>query len=234
MASSRFSALALITLCSAALVVACGDDGDGSGSGGSGTGMSTGGGGTGGTGTGTGGAGTGGTGTGTGGMVPFEVTSNTFAEGETIPTEVECGPPIANGPGMNVSPDLTWTPGPAGTQSYAVVVRDIDAMIPQFPEGIIHWVIYDIPAATLSLPQGLMANYDVAEIPGAKQAELQGSGYFGFFGPCSPNSINTYVWTVHAMPEATVPGVSMASTESEIAAAIESTSIAQVSLSGES
>ena len=232
MAYARFPALALFTLCSAALVVGCGDDGGGSGSGGSGTGMSTGG--TGGTGgmVGTGGMGTGGMGT--GGMAPFEVTSTTFAEGETIPTNVECGPPIANGPGMNVSPDLTWTPGPSETQSYAVVVRDIDATPPQYPEGIIHWVIYDIPAATLSLPTGVTDNYDVTEIPGAKQAELQGSGYFGFFGPCSPNSINTYVWTVHAMPEATVPGVTMASTESEIAAAIESTSIAQVSLSGES
>lgn len=230
MAASRLSAFALVTLSSVALAAGCGDDGGENGSGGSGNtgGMI----GTGGAGTGA--TGGGGSGTGTGGMAPFEVTSTAFGEGETVPTVHECGPPIAMGPGMNVSPDLTWTPGPTGTQSYAVVVRDVDAMIPQYPEGIIHWVIYDIPATTLSLPEGVMAAYDVTEAPGAKQANIQGSGYFGYFGPCSPNSVNTYVWTVHAMPEATVPGVSMASTESEIAAAIESTSIAQVSLSGES
>ena len=97
MVSSRFSALALR---SAALVVGCDDDGDGADSGGGGTGAATGGaGGTGGTG-GTGGmVGTGGMGT--GGMAPFDVTSTTFAEGETIPTNVECGPPIANGPGKS-------------------------------------------------------------------------------------------------------------------------------------
>ncbi|MEM6991561.1 MAG: YbhB/YbcL family Raf kinase inhibitor-like protein [Myxococcota bacterium] len=171
-------------------------------------------------------------GVGTTGSVEFQVTSSAFTEGGTIPQPHECGPPLSpDGPGDDVSPDLTWTPGPAETQSYAVVVRDIDATIPAFPEGIIHWVIYDIPADGLSLPEGVAPGYDVS---GAHQAELQGSGYFGYFGPCSPTTVNTYVFTVHAMPDPTIAGVTMASSESEIAAMIESSSIAQTSLSGES
>lgn len=172
---------------------------------------------------------------GSGGMQPFALSSSAFAEGETIGMQYECGPPApVSGTGDNLTPPLSWTPGPAETQSYAVVVRDVDAMIAQFPEGIIHWVIYDIPANVSSLPEGIPAGYEVSDPAGAKQAEVQGSGFFGYFGPCSPNSINTYVFTIHAMATPTLPGVTMASSESEIAGLIESTSIASASLSGES
>ncbi|MBK6685777.1 MAG: YbhB/YbcL family Raf kinase inhibitor-like protein [Deltaproteobacteria bacterium] len=165
--------------------------------------------------------------------VPFVVTSTAFAEGGTVPLRYECGPPL-QGPGDNISPNLTWTNGPAGTQSYAVVVRDTDARVPQFPEGIIHWVIYNIPATVHTLPEGIPGAFTVAAPAGARQANIQGSGFFGYFGPCSPTRVNTYVWTVHAMPTVTVPNVSRASSESTIAAEIEATSIAQATLSGES
>ena len=180
--------------------------------------------------------GAGGTGgMGTGGMLPFTVSSTAFAEGDTIPVDHECGPPApVSGTGGNQTPPLTWTPGPPGTLSYAVVVRDIDATVPQFPDGIIHWVIYDIPATVAMLPQNVPPGYQVTTPAGAKQAEVQSTGFFGYFGPCSPNSINTYVFTVHAMNAAVLPGVTMASSEAEIAAIIESTSIASASLSGES
>jgi Raf kinase inhibitor-like YbhB/YbcL family protein len=220
----------LLFTCALAFTMACGDDDSGTGS------SNDDGGGAGGAGTGgsggviaTGGMG----GMGTGGTLPFTVTSTAFAEGDMIPLPHECGPPL-QGPGMNLSPQLGWTPGPAETQSYAVVVRDVDAMIPQYPEGVIHWVIHDIPAATFELPEGVMDGYMAAAPAGALQANIQGSGFFGYFGTCSPNSVNTYVFTVHAMPTATVPGVTMQSAESEVAAAIESASIAQTALAGES
>lgn len=181
---------------------------------------------------GTGGAAGGATG-GAAGTVAFAVTSAAFQEGGAIPLAHECGPPL-QGPGQNLSPPLSWTPGPAGTQSYAVVVRDVDAKVTQYPEGIIHWVIYDIPKSASALPQGVKAGYQVADPAGAKQANIQGSGFYGYFGMCSPNSVNTYVFTVHAMPTPALPGVTQQSSESEIAAAIEANSIAQAALSGES
>ncbi|MCA9617842.1 MAG: YbhB/YbcL family Raf kinase inhibitor-like protein [Myxococcales bacterium] len=228
---ATFQSWMLVGSCLALLTaLGCGDEG---GSGGSGAGASGGGSASGGMTASGGMAATGGS-TATGGMAPFAVTSDAFEEGGTIPQPHECGPPIAMGPGSNVSPALTWTPGPPGTASYAVVVHDVDAKIAQFPNGIIHWVIYDIPASTLSLSEGIMQGYAVATPSGAKQGEIQGSGYFGYFGPCSPNSVNTYVFTVHALPEASLAGVSMASSESEVAAIVEQSSIAQASLSGES
>jgi hypothetical protein len=207
------------------LVVTCGDEDTGrddDGSTTSGAGGSAGGGGSGGAG-------------GAGGVAPFALTSPAFAEGDTIPLAHECGPPApVMGNGGNLTPQLEWTAGPPGTASYALVVRDIDAQIPQFPEGIIHWVIYDIPASAGGLPEGVAPGYQPAEPAGAKQAEIQGSGFFGYFGPCSPNSVNTYVFTLHAMGSAALPNVTMQSSESDVAAAIESSSIATASLSGES
>jgi Raf kinase inhibitor-like YbhB/YbcL family protein len=213
--------LLFLGLC-AASILACSsnetappaDDGGGGGT------ASSGGGGTGGSG--------GGAVTSTGGMAPFALTSTAFAEGETIPETHECGAGIGNGPGDNLSPPLSWTEGPPGTQSYAVVMHDLDFM------NLTHWVIYDIPATTLSLPAGVPSGYQPPSPAGAKQAEIQGSGYFGYFGPCSPNSINTYQWTVHAMPTPTLEGVTMDSTEIQISTAVEATSIAAASLSGES
>ncbi len=164
---------------------------------------------------------------GTGGMLPFALTSSAFVEGGTIPQTHECGAGVGSGPGDNLSPPLSWTPGPASTQSYAVVMRDIDA------GGLVHWVIYDIPPATTALPMAVPSGYQPGAVAGAKQAEIQGSGYFGYFGPCSPQSVNTYQWTVHALPSPSL-AVTMQSTENEIAAAVEAASIASAALSGES
>ena len=159
---------------------------------------------------------------------PFELTSTAFVEGATIPTIHECGPQtVPNGPGQDVSPPLAWTPGPEGTQSYALVMQDIDS-------SVIHWVVYDIPATASSLPQGIVPGYAIGDPSGAKQAELQGSGYFGYFGPCSPGVVNTYRFTLYAMPTATLAGATMQSSETELAASIPAASIASAALAGES
>ncbi|BCP56073.1 hypothetical protein K32_46900 [Kaistia sp. 32K] len=69
----------------------------------------------------------------------------------------------------NVSPSVTWSPGPAGTQSYALLMTDPD--VPQDlsqinkpgtviavdapRQTIYHWVLTDIPPATSSFPAGI-------------------------------------------------------------------------------
>jgi Raf kinase inhibitor-like YbhB/YbcL family protein len=208
----------VISLC--LLAAACGRDGDGDGGGDAGGG--------------------GDTGTGadsgplpdsgppdTGAPATFTLTSTAFAEGGMVPLRYECGPPLSKGPGENVSPPLAWTGGPTAG-SYAIVMRDRDFM------NLVHWVIYDIPAATHDLPEDVNAVYMPLVPDGARQAELQGSGYFGYFGPCSPSSVNTYEWTVHAIADPMLGGVTRDSTEDEIADAVEAASIGSASLSGES
>lgn len=159
--------------------------------------------------------------------VPFAVSTSAFDEGGPVPEPHRCGPPlVADESGMNVSPALAWTAGPADTASYAVVVRDMSA------GGLVHWAIYDIPAVLRALPEGVPAAQMPLAVDGARQAEIQGSGYFGYFGPCSGGRGNVYVWTLHALPDETLPGVDPTTPETEVAALVEERSLASASLSG--
>ena len=157
---------------------------------------------------------------------PFELWTTAFEEGGVIPLRYECGG-IVQGPGENISPDLAWTDGPEGTASYAIVMDDVDS-------GVVHWVIYDIPADVLLLAEDLPSGYILSEPDGALQAELQGSGYHGYFGPCSEFSTNTYRWTLHAVEDEAVPGASQDTNEYDMVPLIEAASLESVSLSGES
>lgn len=53
----------------------------------------------------------------------------------------------------NTFPGLSWTAGPAGTRSYAIVMQDADAMVGGGP--ILHWTMVNIPASVTSLPTGM-------------------------------------------------------------------------------
>jgi Raf kinase inhibitor-like YbhB/YbcL family protein len=232
--SDMFDLFRPVLLVSCLVIAACGDDtssssnGGNGGSGGDGGAPTTGGADTGGGGESTGGApegGSGGTGgDGTGGAEAFALTSTAITEGQTIPEVYEC----ENGGGDNISPPLAWTEGPPGTMAYAIVMRDLD-----FQSGYLHWVIWDIPVGTTSLPQDVEHEFEPATPAGAKQADVQGV-FYGYFGPCSPNSVNTYQWTVHAVDVATLPNLDMNSSLEEAADAVEAASIASATLSGES
>jgi Raf kinase inhibitor-like YbhB/YbcL family protein len=194
------------------------------GSGGSGTGGS-GGSGTGGSGgSGTGGSGAVDGGAGQDGASSFALTSGAFAQGATIPQRHLC----TSGGGQNISPGLTWTAGPAGTQSYAVIMRDLDYM-----NGFLHWVIWDIPASQLALPENVDHTYQPAAPAGAKQAPFNGS-ITGYYGPCSPSSVNTYEFTLYALPNATLSGLTQQSSKEQAASAIVAAALASAKFSGES
>ena len=85
--------------------------------------------------------------------------------------------------GGNISPSLSWTRGPAGTQTYAVVMEGID-VVDGHP--VIHWVMYNIPATTTGLPEHVPAEMrlQAAGLNGAMQIKLRGSA--GYYGPRAP------------------------------------------------
>ena len=165
--------------------------------------------------------------------VAFALTSAAFEEGGTIPTTHECGPPVVgDGPGDNATPPLSWTAGPAGTAAYALVMRDLDFTPAGYPDGLLHWVVYDIPADARSLDADLPDGARLDDPAGALQAELQNSGYYGYLGPCSPSSVNTYSFTIHALGTAALSPDD--DSEITVAEQIEAASLASASLSGES
>lgn len=102
----------------------------------------------------------------------FSIRSSAFDNGAAIPQEYTCQ-------GRNISPQLEWEGLPSGTQSLALVCDDPDA-----PAGTwVHWVIYNIPATTSNLKQGIPTSPQLAE------GMLQGKNDFGnrgWAGPCPP------------------------------------------------
>ncbi|MEM9488475.1 MAG: YbhB/YbcL family Raf kinase inhibitor-like protein [Myxococcota bacterium] len=126
--------------------------------------------------------------------LPFtlDVTSTTVPAGGVMPeytvfSDFGCT-------GGNISPELSWSPGPEGTQSYMIMMYDPDA-----PTGVgfHHWWIANLPAATLSLPEG--ASNDNILPEGAVQGR-QDYGGSSYGGPCPPEGrthrYQFYVWAM--------------------------------------
>jgi para-nitrobenzyl esterase len=77
----------------------------------------------------------------------------------------------------NKFPGLEWTPGPAGTKSYVIIMQDTDAVMRGGP--ILHWTMFNIPGTKLeagmtTLPAGASNG---PNIRGANQA---------YWGPRTP------------------------------------------------
>jgi Raf kinase inhibitor-like YbhB/YbcL family protein len=154
---------------------------------------------------------------GSGGMAAFTLTSTGFAEGAAIPAKFACA-------GANTSPDFAWTPGPTGTLSYAILLTDKS-------NNLIHWVMWDIPAATTSLPADLEKKANPAIPAGSKQAKAYDNQTFGYLGPCPP-SVHTYEFAVVALDVATLPNVTTASTRPQVDAQILNHDLGTATLTG--
>jgi Raf kinase inhibitor-like YbhB/YbcL family protein len=123
----------------------------------------------------------------------FVLDSQSFGSGTTLSNsqvynQRECH-------GGNLSPQLSWSGAPEGTQSYAVTMFDTDA---RDGRGLWHWVLFDIDAKTMSLPVGAG---DANKAPLGSSSARNGMGDLGYSGPCPPQDEKQhhYVVTVYAL-----------------------------------
>ena len=70
------------------------------------------------------------------GGVKMELKSTAFEPGGLIPAKYTCD-------GQDISPPLSWSDAPTGTQSLALISDDPDAPVGTW----VHWVIWNIPAS---------------------------------------------------------------------------------------
>jgi len=77
-----------------------------------------------------------------------------FADGADIPVKFSQAAPGA-APGEGTSPAIAWGNVPAGTQTFVLNMRDLDVARNKGTEDQAHWVVWNIPAATTSLPEGV-------------------------------------------------------------------------------
>jgi Raf kinase inhibitor-like YbhB/YbcL family protein len=112
---------------------------------------------------------------------PFALTSTAFKNGANI-AQTNAGN-IMGCTGDNKSPALEWKNPPAGTKSFALLVHDPDA--PTGGAGFWHWIVYNIPADTTSLPEGAGDPAGAGLPKGAVQGNTD-VGKPGYVGPCPP------------------------------------------------
>ena len=153
--------------------------------------------------------------------VAFELKSTAFAANGAIPVEHTCD-------GKDLSPPLSWSGAPAGTKSFALIMDDPDA-----PPGTwVHWVLYDLPGTTTSLPAGV-----------ARGEKLEGGGVqglcwgvesftrVGYYGPCPPaGSPHHYHFKLYALGAAL--GLTPKSTKDRVLKAMEGHVLAETELVG--
>ncbi len=95
----------------------------------------------------------------------LQISSTAFSTGVTIPKKFTCD-------GPDVSPQLKWNDPPATTQGFALIMDDPDAPVGTW----VHWVLYDLPANTRELTEGVAKQEQLAS--GARQAPGKPHRYF--------------------------------------------------------
>lgn len=115
----------------------------------------------------------------------LQITSDAFEHEGTIPADYACG-------GVEVSPALTWSEPPTGTQSFALIMDDPDSSSVPF----VHWVIFNIPASARGLPEA-MPNDEV--LPDGSIQGRTSRFSTGYMGPCPPGGIHHYRFHIYAL-----------------------------------
>jgi Raf kinase inhibitor-like YbhB/YbcL family protein len=116
----------------------------------------------------------------------FALKTTVFTDGGAIPKKYTCD-------GADVSPALNWHEAPTGTQSFALIADDPDAPVGTWT----HWIIWNIPAKTSALPEG------VPKVGDSGDGARQGKNDFkriGYGGPCPPSgNPHRYFFKLYAL-----------------------------------
>jgi len=113
------------------------------------------------------------------------IKSPAFVPGGKIPGKYTCD-------GMDISPPLTWTSGPEGTKTFALICDDPDA-----PMGTwVHWVLFNLPADITEFRENVPPERELES--GAKQG-MNDFRKIGYGGPCPPGGVHRYFFKLYAL-----------------------------------
>ena len=117
--------------------------------------------------------------------MPFELTSIAFAAQASVPRDYTCD-------GNDTSPPLSWTNPPQGTQTFALICDDPDAPGATW----VHWVLFNIPGATRSIPANIPAQ---DRLPDGSLHGRNSWGRLEYGGPCPPSGTHRYFFKLYAL-----------------------------------
>src|ERR1700704_935810 len=111
---------------------------------------------------------------------PLIMTTTAWEDGGVIPDKYT----MAAGASA-VSPELKWSQGPPGTQSFALLFTAPEPVLAKGSKmDITHWLIWNIPGTSTGLPEGVAQG----ELPdGSRQVSLRGNAYMGPGPPAGPS-----------------------------------------------
>ncbi|HRX59857.1 MAG TPA: YbhB/YbcL family Raf kinase inhibitor-like protein [Candidatus Competibacter sp.] len=117
------------------------------------------------------------------------LTSPAFSHNGLMPARFTCD-------GHDLSPELHWSGLPPQTQSLALIVDDPDAPDPAAPRMTwVHWVLYNLPPATVHLPEGVATG----DLPPGTREGKNDWGRTGYGGPCPPVGRHRYFHKLYAL-----------------------------------
>jgi Raf kinase inhibitor-like YbhB/YbcL family protein len=137
------------------------------------------------------------------------LTTSGWADGDPIPAK------YTQAVQAPVSPALSWTNTPAGTASFALVMHDADVAQTRGTDDFLHWLVWNIPGASTSLPEAVPAGPTLPD--GTQQIAGRGNAYIGPGAPAT-GPMHHYIFELYALD--TRLTVAPAATPAETRAAI--------------
>ena len=123
------------------------------------------------------------------------MTVSGFPDGGQIPVKFsQAAPGVAVGEGL--SPAITWANAPSGTQSFFLHMHDMDLARNKTTDDQAHWLVWNIPANSTGLPEGVAKGSQLAD--GSYQISATGPMYRGP-GAGANGPFHHYVFEVFAL-----------------------------------
>lgn len=144
------------------------------------------------------------------------LTSNAFKHEAAIPARYTCTD-------ADLSPELTWSGAPDATASFALIMDDPDAPGSTW----VHWIVFNLPADTTTLPEGINSDDD---LPGDALHGQNSWRRSDYGGPCPPSGTHRYFFKLYALDSTLdlAPGA----TKTDVLAAMEGHILAETQLIG--
>ena len=120
---------------------------------------------------------------------PMTLTTTAFPDGGQIPAKYTQA-------GDQVSPALTWTNTPPGTQSFVLHMHDPELARSKTTDDQVHWVVWNIPATATGLPEGVPSGADRPD--GSHQISASGPVYRGPGAPAT-GPMHHYTFEIYAL-----------------------------------
>ena len=117
------------------------------------------------------------------------LTTTAWPDGDPIPAKYTQA-------GEQVSPPLTWTNTPPNTASFVLHFHDPDVARNRTSDDQVHWLVWNIPATTTSLPEGVPQGADLPD--GSHQTSASGPVYRGPGAPATGPQ-HHYTFEIYAL-----------------------------------